>query len=50
MLGLEPSEREERLVRACEIANQVPDVREIEKEFDSLMDAIPEPWDNSPTK
>lgn len=40
------AEREKRLIRACEIANQDPDVREIEQEFDSLTDAMPEQWEN----
>jgi len=39
------AERENRLVRACEIANQDSDVRQIEQEFDSLSDAMPEPWE-----
>jgi len=42
------AEREKRLIQACEIANQDPQVREIELEFDRLTDAIgdamPEPW------
>jgi hypothetical protein len=41
-------ELKERLIRACEIAKQDPELREIEKEFDSLTDAIPEPWDDIP--
>ncbi len=49
-LSLNSAEREKRLVRACEIANRDPEVREIEREFDSLTDAIPEPWDDSPRK
>jgi hypothetical protein len=43
-----PAEREKRLIRACKIANQDPELREIEREFDSLEDAIPEPWDGTP--
>jgi hypothetical protein len=38
------AEREKRLIRACEIANEDADVREIEREFDNLGDAMPEPW------
>jgi hypothetical protein len=42
------AERERRLIQACEIANQDPQVREIEFEFDRLTDAIgddmQEPW------
>ena len=37
---------EARLIRACEIANRDPDVRQIEKTFDELHDAIAEPWDD----
>jgi hypothetical protein len=48
-LTLKTAEREKRLIRACVIANQDPELREIEKEFDSLTDAIPEPWGDSPT-
>jgi hypothetical protein len=39
------AEREKRLISACEIANQDVDVREIEREFDVLADAMPEPWE-----
>jgi hypothetical protein len=41
------AEREKRLILACEIANQDPEVREIEREFDALADAMPEPWENA---
>jgi hypothetical protein len=41
------AEREKRLIQACEIANQDPDVREIELEFDALTDAMPEPWEDA---
>jgi hypothetical protein len=44
------AEREKRLIRACEIANQDPDVREIEREFDALTDAMPEPWEDAPAR
>jgi hypothetical protein len=40
-------EREEQLVRACEAANNSPDVREIENSFDALADqsdAVQERW------
>lgn len=40
--------REKRLIRACEMANQDTEVREIENEFDSLMDELPYPWPDSP--
>ncbi len=39
------AEREKRLIQACEIANHDSDVREIEREFDALSDAMPEPWE-----
>jgi hypothetical protein len=32
------------LIRACELANQDPDVAEIEKEFDRIPDEMTEPW------
>jgi hypothetical protein len=37
-------ERDAALIRACEIANQDPDVTEIEKEFDGIGDEMAEPW------
>jgi len=40
------AEREKRLILACEIANQDPDVREIERDFDAMSDAMPEPWED----
>ena len=40
------SEREKQLIRACEIVNQDPEVRQIENEFDALVDEITEPWDS----
>jgi hypothetical protein len=44
------AEREKRLILACEIANQDPELREIEKEFDALMDELPEPWEDAATR
>jgi hypothetical protein len=41
------ADREKRLIRACEIANQDPEIREIEKELDALTDEIVEPWDDA---
>jgi hypothetical protein len=38
---------EMRLIRACEIANQDPELRQIEKEFDAITDEIPEPWEDA---
>jgi hypothetical protein len=37
-------ERDLELIRACDVANQDPDVAEIEKEFDDLRDEMAEPW------
>jgi len=44
------AEREKRLIRACEVANQDPEVREIEQEFDALTDAMQEPWEDAPAR
>jgi len=44
------AEREKRLIRACEIANQDPKLREIEKELDALTDEVPEPWEDAPAR
>lgn len=44
------SQREKRLIRACEIVNADPAVREIEEEFDALDDEIAEAWENAPTR
>jgi hypothetical protein len=44
------AEREKRLILACEIANQDPEVREIERDFDALTDAMPEPWEDAATR
>ena len=37
-------ERDLDLIRACDLANQDPDVIEIEREFDGIRDEITEPW------
>jgi hypothetical protein len=39
------SECDKQLIRACEIVNADPEVRQIEAEFDALWDEISEPWD-----
>ena len=44
------ADREKRLIRACEIANQDPEIREIEKELDALTDEIVEPWDDAASR
>jgi metal-responsive CopG/Arc/MetJ family transcriptional regulator len=43
------SEREKRLIQACEIANRDSQVREIEVEIDALTDAMSEPWEDAAT-
>ena len=37
-------DRDLALIRACEIANEDPDVAEIEREFDRIGDVMAEPW------
>jgi len=37
-------ERERRLIRSCNVANETAEVAEIEREFDALPDAVSEPW------
>jgi hypothetical protein len=44
------AQREKRLIRACEIVNADPDIREIEMEFDALKDEITEPWEDGPSR
>jgi len=41
------AEREKRLIHACDLANQDPQVRQIEQEFDSLTDAMPDQWEKA---
>ncbi|MBZ5608302.1 MAG: hypothetical protein LAP38_08595 [Acidobacteriia bacterium] len=41
-------EQNRRLIRACEIVNSDPDVRELEKDFDAVNDEIAEPWEDGP--
>ena len=43
-------QREQQLIRACEIANLDPDVQAIEREWDALSEDIPEPWIDAPTR
>ncbi|MGA2116256.1 MAG: hypothetical protein ABSH56_16065 [Bryobacteraceae bacterium] len=46
-------EREERLIRACEVANESADVLAIEKEWDAMVDktdAVEEPWTVAPAR
>lgn len=39
------TQRRTEKIRACEIVNQDPDIREIEREFDALADEITDPWE-----
>ena len=43
-------EREERLIRACEVANGDAEVRAIEEEWDALPDPVAEPWTDAPPR
>ena len=46
-------EREERLIHACRIANQEPDVAHVEAEWEALTersDGIEEPWSDGPAR
>jgi hypothetical protein len=45
----ERGQREEKrkLVRACRLANQDPDVKEIEQAWDRIPSQIDEPWSES---
>ena len=49
---LEKSLREddEALIRACLMANQDPDVKAIEQEWDGIRDVIEEPWSDAPPR
>ena len=37
-------ERDQRLIRACEVANRNLEVQAIEKEFDAISEEFSEPW------
>jgi hypothetical protein len=43
-------DQEERWARACEAANADPDVSAIEREWDSIVDDIAEPWAGAKTR
>lgn len=49
---LEKSLREddESLIRSCLSANEDPEVRVIEQEWDEIRDAIGEPWSDTPAR
>ncbi len=44
------SEREQELVRDCEIANADPDVLALEQAFGLISEDIPEPWTDAPAR
>jgi ubiquinone biosynthesis protein UbiJ len=44
------TKRERRLIRACEIANNNPDVASLEQDLDMLQDEILEPWTDAPAR
>ena len=46
-------DREQRLIRACEIANGDPDALAIERDWDALADKtdkVTEPWNDTQTR
>ncbi len=43
-------ESEEALIRACQVANDDPDVLAIEQEWDALSDNVAEPWNDAKTR
>ena len=46
-------EREQRLIRACEVANNTADVLTIEQDWDAIKDKadrIEEPWNIAPAR
>jgi hypothetical protein len=43
-------QRDLELIRACEVANQDPDILAIEREGDALRDEIAEPWTDAPAR
>ena len=46
-------DREERLIRACELANNAADVLAIERDWDALndqADRVEEPWNSGSTR
>jgi hypothetical protein len=42
--------QQDELARACDIANQNPDVLLIEREFDAISGDIAEPWNDTSTR
>lgn len=43
-------EDDEALIRSCLSANQDPEVKAIEQEWDEIRDAIEEPWSDAPAR
>jgi len=43
-------ERDERLIRSCEVANADPEVQAIEREWDAQPGEIAEPWSDAPAR
>ena len=43
-------QREEQLIRACEVANSDPEVLAIEQEWDGLHDEFLERWTDAPAR
>ena len=44
------TKRERRVIRACKIANNNPDIASIEQGLDMLQDEILEPWTDAPAR
>jgi metal-responsive CopG/Arc/MetJ family transcriptional regulator len=42
------AKRERRLIRACKIANNNPDIASLEQDLDTLQDETREPWTHAP--
>ena len=43
-------EEEKSLIRACKSANEDPDLKALEKEWDQINDEIEEPWSDSSSR
>lgn len=43
-------EEDEALIRACLMANEEPDIKAIEQEWDEIRDVIEEPWSDAPAR
>ena len=43
-------EEDESLIRSCLSANEDPEVKAIEQEWDEIRDAIEEPWSDAPAR